>query len=234
MIKIGIIFHKEFPVDKYIEDKEIYIPIHAGRSLYDGNSKFLLNMIGDDSGDNISSLNKRLNESTALYWFGKHYDEIGNPDYFGLFHYRRFLKYDEAELAENKIFVNYYDFKQINVYQQILFAECSQDLLNRFLNVIIMLKPEHKDLMNEFLNNHFLYACNMFIMHRDRFKEYFKFIEFCIDVCKLFLQDSNEELSIHPRVFGMLLERMTGFYLYKMQKDGNIIVPCEIIGEQNK
>lgn len=234
MIKIGVVFHKEVPIDEYISNKEIYLPIHVGRESYKGDSKFLLDMIGDNEGKNISLLNQYLNEMTALYWFGNHYNEIGDPDYFGLFHYRRFLKYNENDLNENKIFVNYYDFRQINVYQQILFAECSQDMLNRFINVILEFKPEYKDLMIKFFNEHYLYACNMFIMHKDKFKEYFKFIEFCINVCRIFLNNSEKELEIHPRVFGMFLERMTGFYIYKLQNDGCKIIPCEIIGEQNK
>ena len=38
MIKIGVCFHKEYPIDKYIENKNIYIPIHVGRQLYKGDS----------------------------------------------------------------------------------------------------------------------------------------------------------------------------------------------------
>ena len=49
------------------------------------------NMIGDDTGDNISELNRNFNELTAIYWAWKNYDKLGNPDYIGLAHYRRFL-----------------------------------------------------------------------------------------------------------------------------------------------
>ena len=46
-------------------------------------------MIGDDTGENISDKNYCYNELTATYWAFKNYEELGNPDYVGLMHYRR-------------------------------------------------------------------------------------------------------------------------------------------------
>lgn len=66
------------------------------------------NMIGDDSGDNISNLNRRLCETTALYWAWKNYDNLGNPEYIGFMHYRRFLNFSNKTYQENKYgLVNY-------------------------------------------------------------------------------------------------------------------------------
>lgn len=76
------------------------VPIHAGRAVAAERSKdgtlnasdlawLRANATGDDTGDNISAMNRNLNEFTALYWAWKNQEALGNPRYFGLVHYRR-------------------------------------------------------------------------------------------------------------------------------------------------
>ena len=62
----------------------------------------LENMIGDDTGDNISHLNRTLNELTSMYWAWKNYDKLGNPDYIGFMSYRRFLIFNEFEFDKHE------------------------------------------------------------------------------------------------------------------------------------
>lgn len=61
-------------------------PIQAGRAI--ANEK-LDYCIGDDTGDNISRKNRSWCELTVLYWQWKNV----NADYYGLFHYRRYLSF---------------------------------------------------------------------------------------------------------------------------------------------
>ena len=95
-IKIFINYHKPARLLK----NNIFVPIHIGRDLAlqiskDGkldNKDFnwlLNNMIGDNTGENISSKNRQYCELTGIYWVWKHYQEIGNPDYIGFMTYRR-------------------------------------------------------------------------------------------------------------------------------------------------
>lgn len=108
-LKILISYHKPSLLIK--NDKEI-IPIHVGRKIKNIESKdgkinsnelnFMIeNMIGDDTGDNISGKNREYCELTAIYWAWKNYEKIGNPDYIGLMHYRRLLNLIEEQ--KNKI-----------------------------------------------------------------------------------------------------------------------------------
>lgn len=60
-----------------------YIPIHVGKA----NSQADLGLAGDDTGDNISSMNPYYCELTALYWLWKN----SRADIKGLVHYRRYL-----------------------------------------------------------------------------------------------------------------------------------------------
>lgn len=74
--EIYIATHKDYS----FQQKKI--PIHVGKDLTDLN----LGIIGDNTGDNISSLNPNFCELTALYWMWKN----SSADYLGLIHYRRF------------------------------------------------------------------------------------------------------------------------------------------------
>ena len=57
--------------------------IHAGKKF----SKFDLGILGDDTGDNVSELNSKINELTIHYWVWKNFQ----TDYVGFSHYRRYF-----------------------------------------------------------------------------------------------------------------------------------------------
>jgi len=77
-IKILVATHKKYQM----AEDSIYIPIHVGK-----NGKIGFGYIGDDTGNNISSLNYYFNEMTAVYWAWKNLD----TEYIGLVHYRRYF-----------------------------------------------------------------------------------------------------------------------------------------------
>ncbi|WP_300754294.1 DUF4422 domain-containing protein [uncultured Brachyspira sp.] len=100
-VKILISYHKPSILLK----DDVLTPIHVGRALATEASKdgsmseedykwMLDNMIGDDTGDNISDQNRIFNEITSVYWAWKNYDKLGNPDYIGFMHYRRHLNFN--------------------------------------------------------------------------------------------------------------------------------------------
>lgn len=93
-LKIFVVYYKPAPLIK----TEIFEPLQAGRAIANTPSRhgtfteeeknwLNKNMIGDNTGDNISELNRSFAEITALYWIWKN---TSSP-YVGMFHYRRFL-----------------------------------------------------------------------------------------------------------------------------------------------
>ncbi len=80
-LQLYSVFHKPFhqPHAAYVT------PIHAGKALSDQD----LNMLGDDTGDNISTLNNTFCELTVLYWIWK--NAARDADFVGLCHYRRYF-----------------------------------------------------------------------------------------------------------------------------------------------
>ncbi|WP_425475514.1 DUF4422 domain-containing protein [Mesorhizobium quangtriensis] len=94
---IYIAYHKQAPI---YAGKPL-VPIHVGRALASSN---LPDMIGDDTGDNISARNPCYCELTAHYWAWKNDHD---SSFIGLMHYRRFLEAVPALAAQPERFAPY-------------------------------------------------------------------------------------------------------------------------------
>lgn len=95
-IRILVCYHS----DKHVFKNSVLKPIELGRALARAEGApggRLPDMLGDDTGDNISTLNPMFCEMTALYWAWRNYAELGNPDYCGLMHYRRLLHFASSD-----------------------------------------------------------------------------------------------------------------------------------------
>ncbi len=79
-ITIAVAMHKPYA---HTEDT-MYLPVHVGADLH---PEILTNIVGDNTGDNISQLNPYFSELTAMYWLWKNNDS----DYKGIVHYRRYF-----------------------------------------------------------------------------------------------------------------------------------------------
>ena len=82
-IRIYVVCHKE----TYVPENRYLYPVQAGTSLA---GKRLEGMLHDDEGENISGKNRSYCELTVQYWAWKNQD----ADYYGFFHYRRYLSFD--------------------------------------------------------------------------------------------------------------------------------------------
>ena len=171
-IKILVGYHK--PAKLYKSD--IYVPIHLGRALATEASKdgkmsqedyqwMLDNMIGDDTGDNISELNRYFCELTAIYWAWKNYDKLGNPDYIGLCHYRRLFAENEiASFADYDIIAPYE--KNGKGYSSLkVFDKChgTSDLKDA-VSLLTAQHPQYAAIAEPYLERGKGYYYNMFII----------------------------------------------------------------------
>ena len=79
-------------------DNPLYIPVRCG-AVYDKRED--IDLIGDDTGENISEKRNSYCELTVQYWAWKNID----ADYYGLCHYRRYLNLSNKMYAGD---VNYH------------------------------------------------------------------------------------------------------------------------------
>lgn len=76
---------------------DIFVPIQAGKNI----SLNQFDVLGDNTGDNISDLNPVYAEMTAMYWVWKN---APKSDYVGFFHYRRYLDFSGRPVISNSDF----------------------------------------------------------------------------------------------------------------------------------
>ena len=189
-IKILVAYHKPYKLFK----NKMFVPIHVGRDIAFEKSKDGLiskedyawlekNTIGDNTGDNISNLNREYCELSAIYWAWKNYEELGNPDYIGLMHYRTFfnlskyIKENKSKLSTKKGWysreiladiLSKYDMiitKPLNLITDIKREECKLEYTNeKYWNFSEQYYPELYRALKEYNND--IHCKNMFILKK--------------------------------------------------------------------
>lgn len=217
--KIYVVTHKEYN----IKGDSLYIPLCVGSEYK--NSSYL----NEKTGENISELNERLNECTALYWIWKN----TNSEYVGLNHYRRYfynthLKYSANYLSQKKI---HYILKEkkygiilpelkrlpISVLDNIS-GVVGNELSNKAYETVVMFmkkrQPDYIDSFRTVMHGNLLYPCNMFVTSRSILDLYCQWLfSFIIEAAR------ELDVSLHnktqKRVIGYFAEAMITCWLMK-------------------
>lgn len=226
-IKLFVCCHQPSPVPEH----PLLNPIQVGASLADTHFPDFLH---DDVGENISPKNRSYCELTAQYWAWKNVD----ADYYGFFHYRRYLYPDvnarrpyriEREptlsLLDKLGYVGFADL--IRQYDVIL--PKGEDMyipvrghyaaapfhhgkdLDLVEKIVQDRHPKMAEPMEKYLSGTVCYFGNIFIMKRQIFHDY------CVWLFPILEEfDSRTDTSGYGpqerRVDGYLAERLLGIY----------------------
>lgn len=238
-IKIFISCHKEYYVPKH----PFLYPIQVGA---DFEHKLFQGMQPDNTGENISFLNRRYCELTALYWAWKNV----SADYYGLFHYRRYFSFIETHIRPYKILtepdnstlllhgfepqnmlevINKYDIivpvpekmfiSAYDHYKQSKYHHIED--LEMIRDIVKVFYPNFSEAVEEYFESKELFFGNMSIMKKDIFNDYCRWLfkilnEF--DNRKDFSNYNSKEM----RVNGYLGERLLGIYCTWLKQKENI------------
>lgn len=231
-IKIFTAFHKEFEMP----NDNFHIPIHVWKAI----SNINLDIIWDNTWDNISHKNKNYCELTMLYWIWKNYD-LHETDFVWLAHYRRLFNLDNKII--NKI--HNYDIIlpkkeiiwslsfSISLYQQYCLCHIKEDI-DQLFQLLEKENKEYFNLANKILKKrNFLYFLNkwhffnMFIMKKDIFIEYCNFL---FDILlKLEENIKTSWYDYQSRVFWFLAERILNIFIEKKRKEWYKILEINVI-----
>lgn len=136
-IKIYVAYHKDSP----IIENSIFTPIQVGRA----NSTEKLNMIGDDTGVNISNKNPIYCEMSAIYWAWK--NDVYS-DFVGLCHYRRiFTLKRKSVLNAAKSILKYYAAKILNFIRPGIECSYSTQIQVQNIDTFNKLATEFSDII---------------------------------------------------------------------------------------
>jgi len=226
-IKLFVCCHQPTEVPKH----PLLVPIQVGAALADSHFPGFLH---DDFGDNISAKNRSYCELTAQYWAWKNVD----ADYYGFFHYRRYLypdirtkrPYRIAKKAKIPLLdkCGYKDFANlIQRYDLILptgedmritvrdhYADAPfhhREHLELIEKIVRDNSPEYNAALEEYLSGTICYFGNIFIMRKALFQDYCKWL---FPILKEFDKKANidDNNSQEMRADGYLAERLLGVY----------------------
>ena len=202
----------------------------------------------DDFEGGISEHNRRIGFLTGTHWAWKNYEKLGNPEYFGSFGYRKLMfpqcvkNLEEYDLVLPKEMV----FKETLEEQ---FIKChGKGYYNVMLNVIQRVFPEDLEALKKYMQRYSGYYAEMYILKKDLFFDFCKWIFNVLDCLegthKEFIVATNnrektKELMLNffgedfselaktfnrseLRDFAFILERLTGFYLYKLAQNKDL------------
>lgn len=93
MSDIKIFVSHRIDLDSEIVENPLFVNVRCG-ATYDKRKN--IDMIGDDTGDNISEKRERFCELTVQYWAWKNIES----DYYGLCHYRRIMSFSKKQHEE--------------------------------------------------------------------------------------------------------------------------------------
>ncbi len=232
-VKIIVGFHKPYrmPTDK------MYLPLRLGAALEEDESDTRFGKVGasyerDDTGDNISDLNRTFCELTGLYWAWKNVD----ADYIGLVHYRRYfrgrrkknlsmsiLKYEDIKdkLGTVKIFLP----PKRRYFIETLYSHYAHtheaDHLKITRAVLAKKYPQYLPSCDRVYRRRSGYMFNMMIMEKELLDEYCNWL---FDVLFI-LKDkiSTEGLSDYQRrIFGRISEILNNIWLDHQIEIGRI------------
>lgn len=126
-IKI-FVSHRTDKVSETI-DNPLYVNVRCG-AVYDKENKS--GLIGDDTGDNISTKKYQYSELTVQYWAWKNV----KADYYGLCHYRRYLSFDKEKYLSHRNDRNEIECKCLNKFNAqkygLLHLEHMQNMISQY------------------------------------------------------------------------------------------------------
>lgn len=120
-IEIAVAYHDK----SLVITNECLLPIQVGKDCTD----LVLDMQGDNTGENISYKNKKCAEFTAIYWLWKN----SKADIKGLFHYRRFLDVSQDNKFGNDEYVEVPISEAVNTTEFLNSLDISQNRISEIL-----------------------------------------------------------------------------------------------------
>ena len=200
----------------FVINDEVYTPIHVGRAV----SKFkkeMADMIGDDTGENISEKNPSYCEITAHYWIWKN---VKDTEYVGLCHYRRYFGVD---ITNDNIGLLMQDADVILV-EPIYYMDSVYSYFAKFVGAenmtilsMVMKKhcPDYFDTLEKICDGVKFHPFNMLICRKSLYDQYCEWMFSVLGDCEKYIKPSPYTNA--RRALAYMAEMLTGGYFIHRQ-----------------
>lgn len=246
MLKIFCVYHKPY----HVFSSDVVEPIQTGCATASKD----LQILRDDTGDNISHKNKNYGELSAWYWVWKNYlPKHPEMEYIGFCHYRRFLNFTPKKIKKTwQVYPKNKFIKLFNQYYNLAFlSSCIQgDIIlprvikfktslretydkahpksemENFIQIACETYPHDKDIILDTLNENKGYMALNFIMKKSLFEDFMNWI-FPL-LFKLEKQSDWSQYTTYDevRVPAYLVERIFNVWLNIAQRKKDLKI-CE-------
>ena len=200
----------------------------------------------DDFEGGISKHNRRVGFLTGTYWAWKNYDKLGNPEYFGSLGYRRLLNADCLNELEKHDFIVPQQKEFDETLKEQLIRNHTEEYYNMMLDAIKYVYPEEIKAVESYMNRFSGYYAEMYILKKNLFFNFcewiFKIVRYfiekypefvdapmidCFEFTKSFLDEDLIKSMVPPKAkdlrdVAFILERLTGYYLYKLTQSPSL------------
>ena len=192
-----------------IQSDDVFTPIHVGRAA----SKYkeeMKDIIGDDTGDNISEKDASYSEMTGHYWAWKNYHD---SEYIGFCQYRRYFYEKITSKNIDSFFSKGTDvllagpcMRKHNRWSFLQSYVCAEDLAI-MLKVVNRLYPEYYTTLSQYGFGYVDYPFNMLICRRELFDKYAEWMFSILFECEKYIKPLP--YSRARRVYAYLAEFLT-------------------------
>lgn len=201
------------------------------------NKEYGLEVLHDNTGDNISIYNKFMCEWTGMYWVWKNYPL---KDYVGFCQYRRYFEFFDDVPDMEDIFKEH-DIVLFKPAAQKPDTLTSYRLLHNVSDILLITSlivdkyPSYAKTITSFFNCKAIFPNNSFIMRKEKFIQY---CEWMNDAITLFMKNKsiltyddcikrvienektylktfspNDQIEYQARFLAYLIERMTNLFI---------------------
>lgn len=186
-------------------------PIHVGRAVSRYKAE-MADMIGDDTGENISEKNPSYCEMTAHYWIWKN---VKDAEYVGLCHYRRYFGVDISE-GNIELLMRGYDVMMVepSFYMDSVYAYFAKFVGAENMTILaeVMKRqcPDYFGTLERLCDGVTFHPFNMLICRKGLFDQYCEWMFSILGACEKIIKPSPYTNA--RRALAYMAEMLTSVY----------------------
>lgn len=201
-------------------------------------------MFHDDFEGGISKYNRQIGFLTGTYWAWKNYDQLGCPKYFGSFGYRKLLypEFLDDLTKYDCVFPRKVDLGKTS--KEIFIGAHGSKAYDKTMEILQKLYPDDASNFEKYMAFQKGYLLEMYVMKKEIFFDFcawiFPIVFALLDLADdALIPDNKEEIVrffetediskdctadnfeiYQKRIRAFMIERLTGYYLYKLTQSG--------------